>query len=552
MFHPHPTPAGALGTLARSWALTVPALVLLGLLAWLPGTLVIAPVDRDEARFAQATKQMLATGDFVDIRLQDDPRHKKPVGIHWLQAGAVTLAGGAADGPIWAYRLPSIAGALLAVLATAGLGAAMFGRAVGLLAGAALATSIVLGVEARLAKTDALLLGLVVIGQWALWTLWAGRDGPVQGRAWLVFWLALAAMAMVKGPIGPLVSLLTILGLVAWSRRVAWLKHLRPLRGLLLALLVAAPWYVAITLRTDGAFLRDALGIDAIGKVYTVQEGHGAPPGTHLALLMATAWPFAALLPLAGCWLWQRRTDDRARFLVAWIVGFWLVMELAATKLPHYVLPTFPALAIAAAVAALSLARRPGWLVGLPLALTVLLGVALTVAATLLPELLGQPLPAPVVLGAVAALVGLAAAVAAYRSGRGATSGWALGASALVIYATVYGGLLPRLPPLWTSSAMAEAAAIHAPCPAPVVVSVGYHEPSAVFLIGTDLQLVQAAAAAALVASEPCALAFVDERHDAEFLAASTIPPRSLAEVRGWRLNGGRWTTIRLYGKGSP
>src|SRR5262249_38131245 len=89
---------------------------------FLPGFFNVAPIDRDEARFAQATKQMIESGDYVDIRFQDEVRYKKPVGIYWLQAAAVR-AGDAFGVPqahtaIWLYRIPSLAGALAAVLLT--------------------------------------------------------------------------------------------------------------------------------------------------------------------------------------------------------------------------------------------------------------------------------------------------------------------------------------------------------------------------------------------------------------------------------------------------
>ncbi|MFW5834718.1 MAG: glycosyltransferase family 39 protein, partial [Pseudomonadota bacterium] len=90
--------------------------------------------------------------------------------------------------------------------------------------------------------------------------------------------------------------------------------------------------------------------------------------------------------------------------------------------------------------------------------------------------------------------------------------------------------------------------ALHAPCPDPTVASVGFAEPSAVFLIGTDLRLAAAAEAADLLAGTPCALVFVDERHQAAFEAALTEPVRTLDRIRGWRINGGRWTTLTLYG----
>ena len=67
-------------------------LLVCGLLLFLPGFFTIPPIDRDEARFAQATKQMVESGDYVDIRFQDDVRYKKPVGIYWLQSAAVETA----------------------------------------------------------------------------------------------------------------------------------------------------------------------------------------------------------------------------------------------------------------------------------------------------------------------------------------------------------------------------------------------------------------------------------------------------------------------------
>src|SRR3954454_19443365 len=93
-----------------------------GVLLFLPGFFSIPPVDRDESRFAQATKQMIESGDYVDIRFQDDVRYKKPVGIYWLQAGVVktaqTVGVPQALTTIWLYRIPSLIGALGAVLLT--------------------------------------------------------------------------------------------------------------------------------------------------------------------------------------------------------------------------------------------------------------------------------------------------------------------------------------------------------------------------------------------------------------------------------------------------
>src|SRR3954463_10040177 len=114
--------AGAIGFVAASHIRAVIFLLLCGLLLFLPGFFNIPPVDRDETRFAQATKQMVESGDYVDIRFQDDVRYKKPVGIYWLQSAAVQAATKLglqrAQVRIWIYRIPSLIAAIGVVLMT--------------------------------------------------------------------------------------------------------------------------------------------------------------------------------------------------------------------------------------------------------------------------------------------------------------------------------------------------------------------------------------------------------------------------------------------------
>src|ERR1700741_1224878 len=162
-------------------------------LAGLPGMLAVPPLDRDESRFAQATAQMLESHDFVVIRYQDEPRFKKPVGIHWLQAASVSLVSNPEDRAIWAYRIPSLLGAMLAAAACAWGATAFFGAPAGLLAGAMLGTTFLLSTEALIAKTDAVLCGTTTLAMAALARLYAAaRDGPPAPRSavWL-FWTAI-------------------------------------------------------------------------------------------------------------------------------------------------------------------------------------------------------------------------------------------------------------------------------------------------------------------------------------------------------------------------
>src|SRR6195952_2590352 len=132
-------------------------LTLCGLLFFLPGFFNIPAIDRDEARFAQATKQMVETSDFVDIRFQDEVRYKKPVGIYWLQAAVVDTAGAVglprAQLRIWLYRIPSLIGAIGAVLLTYWAALAFVTRRGAALAALMMCSCVLLGAEARLPQT---------------------------------------------------------------------------------------------------------------------------------------------------------------------------------------------------------------------------------------------------------------------------------------------------------------------------------------------------------------------------------------------------------------
>ena len=108
---------------------------LFSLLLGASGLAGLPPIDRDEARFVQATKQMAETGNYIDIRLQQETRYKKPIGIYWLQSAAVALSGQGPAAPVWVYRLVSMLGIALAALATAWTGTRLFGGNAGLAAG---------------------------------------------------------------------------------------------------------------------------------------------------------------------------------------------------------------------------------------------------------------------------------------------------------------------------------------------------------------------------------------------------------------------------------
>jgi 4-amino-4-deoxy-L-arabinose transferase-like glycosyltransferase len=149
--HTAPSPlAGLFAFAARSHARACALLLLISLSCFVPGFLTLQPMDRDEPRFAQASKQMLESGDFVDIRFQDEARHKKPVGIYWLQsttiAAAEALGVPQARSTIALYRLPSLVGALAAVLLTYWAALAVLAPRGAFLAAGLMAASVILTV----------------------------------------------------------------------------------------------------------------------------------------------------------------------------------------------------------------------------------------------------------------------------------------------------------------------------------------------------------------------------------------------------------------------
>src|SRR6201995_2887552 len=329
-------------------------LVLFSLVVFLPGFFSIPPIDRDEARFAQATKQMVESGDFVDIRFQDEVRYKKPVGIYWLQSAAVETASALglprAQVRIWLYRVPSLIGAIGAVLLTYWTALAFVTRRGAILAGLMLCSSVLLGVEARLAKTDAMLLLTVVAAMGALarvYLSWQRGEDPTHPPwAWpALFWTALAGGVLLKGPLILMFVGLTIVTLAILDRTAVWLWRLRPVWGLMWLLVLVLPWFVAIFWRAGDAFFVDSIGGDMLSKL-AAQESHGAPPGLYLLLFWVTFWPGAPLTAMAVPAVWRARREPGAQFLLALLVPSWDVFELGLTKLPPYVLPLYPAIAI--------------------------------------------------------------------------------------------------------------------------------------------------------------------------------------------------------------
>jgi len=539
---------------SRGWR--GPALAaLVAFLAGLPGVFAMPPLDRDESRFAQATAQMLEQEDFVVIRFQDQPRFKKPVGIHWLQAASVSTFSDPETRAIWAYRLPSLLGAMLAAAACAWGAAALFGAPTGLVAGAVLGATFLLSTEAFIAKTDAVLCGTTTLAIAALARMYAeANGGAATGRLTRLFQPGrLTIQLQGHGPVGLLVVALTALSLWAWDRKGGWLTGLGWGWGVILFFAIVGPWAWAVTVATDGGFWSTAIAGDLAPKLAGGQETHGAPPGYHTIALLLLFFPATLMLPAALMLGWQGRVEPGIRFALAWLVPSWLLFELMPTKLVHYTLPTYGALAWLVAAAAMSKRMSPRLRVA-GAGVSAFAGVLLAAGVAYLFKEYGEgsDLFATILTALLLAGAGLAGAILLLRSVPLTALAVALGLGVLG-HGALAAGLAPRLEPLWlsarTEAVLAKARLLprQGITPAPVAVA-GYAEPSLVFALGTPTDLGgPVEAATALADARP---AVVEAREQAAFEAAVKalgVKPRLIGTVNGLDYSNGDKTTLRVY-----
>jgi len=528
------------------------ALVAFSLICFLPGINSLTPTNRDESRYAQATKQMLESGDFVDIRFQDAARYRKPVGIYWLQAASVSAAEKLgfknARARIIFYRIPSLISALAGVLLTYWAALAFVRRRYALLAALAMAGSLILGVEARIATIDASLLVSALAAEGALARFYLFRGDIPPPRQWLlatIFWTAIAASILLKGPIIPGIVALTALALVIADRSARWLLRLKFIPGLIWVLLLTLPWFVAILYKTEGNFYGQSVGTDFLSKFTHGAEGHGAPPGYYFLLFWFAFFPAAQLSWLAAPYAWRNRGDPAIRFLLAWLVPAWVAFELVITKLPHYVLPLYPAAAILIALAldrgvpADRHVHRGGWFWPI---VTTLVVVALVIVVYQFGGKFGRTF-------IFFAILSILLSFAAWRwlVGKGAERALVIAVLASAALEWAAYSTLPRVRALFVAPLLVDAARA-APCPNPQLAST-FHEASMVFLGGTQTKLVNGPGAADFLRLGGCRVAFVESREERAFAdraAAIGLSYARIGEVAGFNYSDGKHVSFLL------
>ncbi len=327
--------------------LTLGALIFLILAAIFSGQNSIPPIDRDEARFAQASRQMVQSNDYVNVKFQDEIRAKKPIGIYWLQAFSTKVFG---SKEIGSYRVPSLLSSLISIFFVGFLTRLIFPLYQTIVVTLLFSSTITFMGEAHLAKTDATLLCLICIQQYYLLKLILDKKTSFRVKYLypVIIWFAFSFGVLVKGPLSFVILIPTVILFCYFQKSINLIRKLKPIIGIIICAFIILPWFFAIEEATQGVFLQKALNEDFFSKLQSGQEGHGALPGTHLLILSVAIWPVATFLPCLILFCIENKNNIVVQFLISWIVPFWIIIEIIPTKLFHYSLPVLPAIAILA------------------------------------------------------------------------------------------------------------------------------------------------------------------------------------------------------------
>jgi 4-amino-4-deoxy-L-arabinose transferase-like glycosyltransferase len=355
------------------------ALLFLGcVLFHIAGTWSLPLIDRDEPRFAEASREMIQRGDYIVPYFNGQLRLDKPPLTYWAQAISFKIFGE----NDFAARFPSTIAAALIGVALLAWGTRISGERAGWWAALIFTLSLQTLVHAKAAVADMWLVLFFTTAHWAGFELllqngkrptpkaFASRQLNVQGSTlnqgaaaskppWAIwrspflwFYLSLAFGFLAKGPIG-WVPLLTVGSTIFVARDLTLLRQFKFVRGTSLMLAVVSLWGVPALIQTHGEFFSVGIGRHVIGRSFGVMEGHGANSlGAYLLLLpfyfvavFASFFPWSLKLPSLAKTL-RRNRDSIDNYLIVGIAIIFIIFTLVKTKLPHYTLPAFPLLAI--------------------------------------------------------------------------------------------------------------------------------------------------------------------------------------------------------------
>lgn len=304
-------------------------------------------MEPDEGRYSEIPREMLERGDFITPTLNYVKYFEKPPLLYWLNALSFSIFGQNE----FAARFPCTLAGLLTVLCTYWLGRELFGRRCGMLAAVVVGTSAGFIPQARINLTDMPLTFCLTLclGAYIL----AVRDsGGRKGLYYHLFYLGAALAVLAKGLIGIVFPGAIIVLFLLWRRKWGLLREMRLLTGIPLFLLVAAPWFILVSLRNP-EFARFFFIHEHFERFLTTVHRRYEPFWYFIPVLLLTMFPWSAALPAALRSAWRERNSERGEilsWLAIWAIFIFLFFSKSNSKLIPYILPTVPPLALMLAV----------------------------------------------------------------------------------------------------------------------------------------------------------------------------------------------------------
>lgn len=494
--------------------------------------------DVDEGVNAQAAREMRDADTWIVPTFNYELRTAKPALLYWLQGTSYAVFGVSE----WSARLPSVLAGWLAVLLTYELARRMFNsRPTAILAGVVLASAGQFAILSHAATPDSTLLCFTVL---TYLMFWIGHAN--DGRRWWVPTAAACGLAMLtKGPVGVALPGLVILLYFAWNRELRRLLDRRIFWALCAFLCVAGPWYAMVATETRGEWVKAFVGNENLGRFRSSMEGHRGPVFYYAGAVLVLFAPWSVFM---GAVAWYgvkgaRRSPDAGapeipaevrahRFLLCWAGAYLVFFTAAATKLPNYVYPVYPALAILTARFLVgwrdgSLAV-PRWVMPVGVAALAVVG-AVTAGGLLYGDRMFPGLAAWAVLGLVPVAGAAWAAVCLRRGDRRGVL--AAAAAASVAFTGLVSAFVPAVADRQKApKALVRECGVADPQRDLRVGSFRWFQPSVVFYSGREVARLQTAADAAAFLETPTpGFLFVTAPVWDELAPAVSVPHRVAA-----------------------
>ena len=478
---------------------------------FLPWLGAITLFDVDEPRFAEAGRTMRATGNYLVPYFNGEVRYDKPPLIYWVMLGGYRIFGVNELGARIGSAAAGVAWCVLIFM----LAKAMFARRAALIAAVIAATTLMFFVESRVATADSLLLLTVMAMFMGFWRVHSGRRNLLS---WLLLYGGMAAGSLTKGPVS-LAILLVSAAIYAMLRREypagsrigrkarLWWAEMRLVAremhlviGVAAATAVVLAWFVPAIVATHGGFLTDGFYKHVVQRSVGPQamEGHrGIPAVFYLAILPAAFFPWFAILPESIRRFWKSPGGrGRKAFLLAWAIAPFVVFSFLRTKLPHYTMPAYPALAIICGWA-LDSALSSGdgfwkhWLGKAGIIVFAITGAAFAAGVIVFPIYAGLPVPTMLPLHAALLILTVWMVLAFARRPTRATIAGAAAVAAIALQAAIATGAVAfSNAPMYKNLAGEVKPLLQ---PGDAVVHVGTLEPSLVFYLQRTVPVAETA-----------------------------------------------------------